>query len=65
MKIVVFDVTGRLITTIINQRLNEGTYEFGFDGSNYSSGVYFYQLQITDEKGGLVYTETKKMMLIK
>ena len=65
VKIVVFDVTGRLITTIINQRLNEGTYEFGFDGSNYSSGVYFYQLQITDEKGGLVYTETKKMILLK
>ena len=65
VKVVVFDVTGRLITTIINQKLNVGSYELGFDGSNYSSGVYFYQLQITDEKGGVVYTETKKMILIK
>ena len=41
------------------KRLNPGTYEVEWDGSNYPSGVYFYKL-ITDE-----FSETKKMVLIK
>jgi len=59
VKIIVYDVTGREIQTLVNESLKPGTYETSFDGSTLNSGVYFYKL-ITDG-----FTETKKMLLIK
>jgi len=58
-KIVVYDVMGREVQTLVNERLQAGTYETSFDGSALNSGVYFYKL-ITDG-----FTETKRMILIK
>jgi len=55
----VFDITGREIQTLVNEQLNPGTYEVTFDGSNYASGIYFYQLRTGE------FTETKKFALIK
>jgi hypothetical protein len=58
-KLVVFDVMGREVQTLVNEALKPGTYEVSFDGSMLNSGVYFYKL-ITDG-----FTETKKMLMIK
>ncbi len=58
----VYNVLGKLITTLIDDRLNSGTHEFVFDANNFgglSSGVYYYQL-ITEKS-----TYTKGMLLIK
>ena len=55
----IFDITGREIQTLVKEKLNPGTYEVAFDGSNYASGVYFYQLRSGD------YAETKKLVLLK
>jgi len=57
--LVIYDILGRELTTLINEQLTPGIYEVEFDGTNYSSGVYYYKL----ESG--TYTETKKMLLIK
>ena len=51
----VYDVTGREITKLVNEQLNQGYYETTFDGINLPSGVYFYQLR-TEE-----FTDTKKL----
>jgi hypothetical protein len=59
VKLVVFDITGREVQTLVNESLQPGTYETEFDGSLLTSGIYFYKL-ITDG-----FIETKKMMLIK
>jgi len=59
VKIVVYDVMGREVQTLVNERLNAGTYEVKFDGSMLTSGVYFYKL-VTNG-----FTEIKKMILIK
>jgi hypothetical protein len=59
VKLTVFDVLGREIAVLVNQQLTPGTYEVDFDGSKYSSGVYFYRLTAGD------YTETRKMVLLK
>ncbi len=59
VKIVVFDILGKEVQTLVNESLQPGTYETSFDGSSLTSGVYFYRL-ITNE-----FTETKKMLLIK
>jgi len=59
IKIVVYDVTGREVQTLVNESLQHGTYETMFDGSMLNSGVYFYKF-ITNG-----FTESKKMLLIK
>jgi hypothetical protein len=59
VKLVLYDILGKEITTLINENLSPGTYETEWNALNYSSGVYFYQLQVND------YLETKKMVLLK
>ena len=59
VKIVVFDVMGREVQTLVNQSLTPGTYEVKFNGVNITSGVYFYRLQSGN------FTETKRMLMIK
>jgi hypothetical protein len=55
----VFDINGRELTTLVNEQLPAGTYEVTFDGSNFSSGIYFYQLSAGD------FFDVKKMLLVK
>jgi hypothetical protein len=59
VKVIVYDVIGKEIETLVNEQLKPGTYEVEFDGSKYSSGVYFYKMTTGS------FTETKKMVLIK
>ncbi len=42
VKLVVYDILGKEITTHVNQQLQPGTYEVEWDGSNYPSGVVFF-----------------------
>lgn len=59
VKLVVFDILGREVETLVNEQLRPGTHEVEFDGSKYASGVYFYKLSAGD------FTETRKMVLVK
>ncbi len=59
VKIVVYNAMGREVQKLVNENLNPGTYETIFDGSNLSSGVYFYKISSGD------FSETKKMLLVK
>ena len=59
-EIKIFDLTGRLIKTLISQKLNSGEHNFKFDASDLSSGVYFYSLFVNGMR-----VDTKKLMLIK
>lgn len=58
-QLVIYDILGRKVETLVNEVLKQGTYELDFYGSNYASGVYYYKL-----KSGF-FSETKKMILIK
>jgi N-acetylneuraminic acid mutarotase len=55
----VYDILGREVATLVDQRQNPGSYSVVFDGSKLSSGVYFYRLS-----AGRFYA-TKKMILAK
>ncbi|HCV43701.1 MAG TPA: hypothetical protein DGH68_09475 [Bacteroidetes bacterium] len=55
----VFDITGREVATVVNERLEAGPHEFGFDASRLASGTYLYRLKTEH------YTDVKKMLLIK
>jgi len=59
VRLVVYDILGRRIATLVNEVQNAGTHTINFDMSRYASGTYIYRL----EAGGFV--SVKKMMLIK
>lgn len=59
VKISVYDMLGREVAQLVNEKLNAGTHEATFNASNLTSGTYFYKLETE------FFTETKKMLLIK
>ena len=59
VRLVIYNILGREIATLVNQQFKPGTYEVEWDGINFPSGVYFYKL-MSDE-----FSDTKKMILIK
>lgn len=59
VKLVVYDIMGREVSTIVNQHLNAGQYTADFDAAGLASGIYFYTITAGD------FTSTKKMMLVK
>jgi photosystem II stability/assembly factor-like uncharacterized protein len=67
VRLSVYDVLGREVSTIVNQTQSPGKYQVEWDASNYPSGVYFYKLVVSGAKPLITaqYTETKKMVLIK
>ena len=59
VKLVVFDVQGRVVTELVNGNYNAGSYKVDFDAAALSSGVYFYKIETEG------FTDVKKMMLVK
>jgi hypothetical protein len=59
VKLSVYDLIGREVSVLVNERKDAGVHEVKFDGSNLASGVYFYRL----EPGSFV--ETKKLLLVR
>jgi hypothetical protein len=59
VKLEIFDITGKLIKTLLKKSLNSGKYSISWNAANKSSGVYFYRLTA----GG--FTGTKKLILLK
>jgi hypothetical protein len=55
----VFDLRGREIVTLVNEKKALGNYEVTFNASNLSSGIYFYRMQTKD------FSETRKMILLR
>lgn len=59
VSIILYDVLGKKIATLLNEEKATGSYSIDFDGSNLTSGIYFYQLKVND------FGETKKMILLR
>ena len=59
VNLTIYNLLGQKVITLINKELEIGTYNIRFDGSKYSSGVYFYTLKADN------YLITKKMILLK
>ncbi len=55
----VYSELGKEVQTLVNEKLSPGIYDVNFDGSNLSSGIYFYKIQAGN------YSEVKKMTLLK
>ena len=59
VKLVVFDVLGKEVATLVNNEQTAGNYQVTFDASKLTSGVYFYKLTSGD------FSDVKKMLLVK
>jgi hypothetical protein len=57
--ITIYDLSGKEIAKLINEKQRAGSYSVKFDGKNLASGTYFYKIQAG------IYLETKKIILLK
>jgi hypothetical protein len=69
VKLQVFDMLGRQITTLVNDDQPEGAYTVRWEGTDNSgapvaSGVYFYRIE-AKTTDGVVLNSMKKMVLLK
>ena len=55
----VYDILGREVSVLVNEKKDAGAYEVKFNGSNLASGMYFYRLRAGD------YVAVKKLLLMK
>jgi hypothetical protein len=59
VRLAVYDLLGREVAVLVNEKKAPGTYQVRFDATGLPSGVYFYRMQAGS------YTETKRMLLVR
>ena len=59
VKLTVYDALGKVVSTLVNEFKEAGTYNVNFDASNLASGIYFYEIKAGN------FSDIKKMLLIK
>lgn len=59
VELTIFDLLGKVITTIVSKELGAGKYIVNWNADNYSSGLYFYRIRVNN------FIDTKRMLLIK
>ena len=59
VQLLVYDLLGRNVKTLVNKQQSAGSYSVNFDASELPSGVYVYKLTAGS------FTDSKKLMLLK
>ena len=59
VKLIVYDLLGREVSLLVNERRDAGVYEVKFDGLTLASGVYVYRLQAGD------FVQSRKLTILK
>jgi hypothetical protein len=57
--LIIFDILGREVATLVNEVQSVGNYTVKFNATNLTSGIYFYRIQVNE------FTAVKKMILMK
>lgn len=65
VKLSVYNLLGQNVNTLVNTYQGNGAYKVVFDASRFASGIYFYRLEIKNTSGKRVYSQIKKMVLLK
>lgn len=60
VKLTVFDILGREVRTLVNERLSAGKYALNFDAAGLSSGLYYFKM---DVESGKEFSAIRKMVL--
>jgi hypothetical protein len=59
VSLIIYDVLGREVAILVNERLSSGTYSRRWDATGQPSGVYFYRLSTID------FVQTRKLVLLR
>lgn len=62
-KLVVFDILGREVATLVSEELKAGQYAVNYNAANLPSGVYLYRLTVDGTNS--TFVDTKKLILVK
>ncbi len=65
VELTVYDALGNEIASLVNEEQLPGSYSVTFNGSTFSSGVYFYTLSLRTSDGSAASSDTRKMILLK
>jgi len=65
VKIVIYDILGREITTLVNGVQVAGKYNVTWNASGLATGVYIYRMEARPENGSSAFTNVKKLLLMK
>lgn len=62
VKLLVFDISGKEVATLVNESLQPGIYETTFDAGNLASGIYYLKILVNN---GTDFSDLKKIVLVK
>jgi hypothetical protein len=65
VKLIIYDILGRRVATLVKKEQAPGNYKVNFDASELSSGLYLYRLQVGSSSSKNSFISTKKMILLK
>jgi hypothetical protein len=65
VNIVIYDVLGRVVTTLVDEVKPANRYHVVWNASNVSTGVYFYRMTAKSTDGSGDFTSVKKLLLMK
>jgi len=61
----IFSVAGEEVTMLVSETQSAGTREAGWDARNVASGVYLFQIEVRPASSAGVFTDAKKMLVLK
>lgn len=61
----IYNINGKEIATIFHSEINPGVYEANWNAGDYPSGIYIYRIEIFDHGSKRIYTNARKMILLK
>jgi hypothetical protein len=64
VRLEIYDILGRTLTTLVNEEKPAGQFTATFDGSQFTSGIYFYRINVL-ARDGKSFSQTNKMILMK
>ena len=65
VQVIIFNVIGQEVAKITEGKFEPGTYSFKWDGSSFTSGIYFIKMDAQANEDGKNFTAVKKMILLK
>jgi hypothetical protein len=65
VNVVIYDILGRVVTTLVDEMKAANRYRVVWDASNMSTGVYFYRMTAKAVDGSGNFTSVKKLLLMK
>jgi hypothetical protein len=65
VRLAVYNILGQEVALLVNERETPGEKSIEWNGAAMPSGVYFYELEATGESSSKVFSQSRKMMLVK